>query len=102
MATIQSNFPRFLTSVQPSRATTGALVTPVTPIRPPANRLPMPRSGVLFTLPKEPEDARITGGTRSLDRRLLALNLAGSIVRVATTNVAAVPKRIGAAPRSAA
>jgi hypothetical protein len=32
----------------------------------------------LFTLPKEPEDARITGGTRSLDRRLLALNLSGS------------------------
>jgi hypothetical protein len=30
----------------------------------------------LFALAKEPEDARITGGTRSLDRRLLALNLA--------------------------
>ena len=26
-------------------------------------------------MPQEPEDARITGGTRSLDRRLLALNL---------------------------
>jgi hypothetical protein len=32
----------------------------------------------MFTLPKEPEDARITGGTRSLDRRLLALNLSNS------------------------
>jgi hypothetical protein len=31
----------------------------------------------LYALPKEPEDARITGGTRSLDRRLLALNLSG-------------------------
>lgn len=27
--------------------------------------------------PKEPDDARITGATRSLDRRLTALNLAG-------------------------
>jgi hypothetical protein len=26
-------------------------------------------------MPKEPEDARLTGGTRSLERRLLALNL---------------------------
>jgi hypothetical protein len=31
---------------------------------------------VVFRLPNEPEDARITGGTRSLDRRLLGLNLA--------------------------
>lgn len=30
-------------------------------------------------LPKESEDARITGSTRSLDRRLLALNLGGRI-----------------------
>jgi len=30
-------------------------------------------------LPPEPEDARLTGGTRSLSRRLLALNVEGSI-----------------------
>jgi hypothetical protein len=30
-------------------------------------------------LPCEEEDARITGSTRSLDRRLLALNLRGSM-----------------------
>ena len=30
-------------------------------------------------LPQEPEDARITGVTRSLTRRLLALNLPGSL-----------------------
>ncbi len=30
-------------------------------------------------LPHEPEDARLTGVTRSLNRRLLALNLAGSL-----------------------
>ena len=29
-------------------------------------------------LPHEPEDARMTGVTRSLNRRLLALNLSGS------------------------
>lgn len=32
-------------------------------------------------LPQESEDARITGGTRSLDRRLLGLNLGGSLTR---------------------
>ena len=30
-------------------------------------------------LPQEPEDARITGVTRSLTRRLLALNLMGTL-----------------------
>ncbi len=30
-------------------------------------------------MPHEPEDARITGVTRSLTRRLLALNLSGSL-----------------------
>jgi hypothetical protein len=33
------------------------------------------RSENLFAIPNEPEDARLTGGTRSLERRLLALNL---------------------------
>jgi hypothetical protein len=32
-------------------------------------------------LPSEPEDAHLTGGTRSLTRRLLALNLTGSAAR---------------------
>lgn len=32
-------------------------------------------------LPHEPEDARITGVTRSLNRRLLALNVGGSLFR---------------------
>ena len=35
-----------------------------------------------MVLPKESEDARITGSTRSLDRRLLALNLKGSLMSV--------------------
>ena len=37
----------------------------------------VPRLSALLALAREPEDARITGGTRSLDRRLLALNLSG-------------------------
>ncbi len=32
-------------------------------------------------LPQEPEDARMTGVTRSLNRRLLALNVQGSLLR---------------------
>jgi hypothetical protein len=32
-----------------------------------------------IALPKESEDAKITGSTRSLDRRLLALNVNGSL-----------------------
>jgi len=49
----------------------------------PARRQPIVKSETparsLFSLPKEPEDARLTGGTRSLDRRLLALNIAGTL-----------------------
>jgi hypothetical protein len=45
-------------------------------LRPVPGGQPSLRAVRLFALAKEPEDARITGGTRSLDRRLLALNLA--------------------------
>lgn len=71
MATTPSNLTRSLIS-SPDLRKPEALVTNVTPRRPQS----APR--VLFALPKEPEDARITGGTRSLDRRLLALNFSGS------------------------
>jgi hypothetical protein len=69
MAITPSNI-RSLTSMPGSRNQPEDQVTTVTQRRP-AHR-------VLFALPGEPEDARITGGTRSLDRRLLALNLSGS------------------------
>jgi hypothetical protein len=41
-------------------------------------------------LPQESEDAKMTGTTRSLQRRLLALNLAGSLLHPAlmTTRIA--------------
>jgi len=48
-------------------------------------------------LPQEPEDARITGGTRSLARRLLALNIPqvkGPRVRAAAKPRAAKPVSI--------
>lgn len=40
----------------------------------------------LALLPHESEDARLTGSTRSLNRRLLALNLRGTVTRIATYN----------------
>jgi hypothetical protein len=42
-------------------------------------------------LPQEPEDARMTGVTRSLNRRLLALNVPGSL-RIAQVELVAVGK----------
>ncbi len=39
-------------------------------------------------LPQEPEDARMTGVTRSLSRRLLALNVRGSRLRTLSENAA--------------
>lgn len=54
------------------------------------------RAASLFTLPNEPEDARLTGGTRSLDRRLLALNLSGSLPKSK-----AAPERAAPPVRSA-
>jgi hypothetical protein len=38
----------------------------------------------------EPEDARLTGGTRSLDRRLLGLNVLNTYVKRTATAVKAV------------
>jgi len=41
-------------------------------------------------LPHEPEDARMTGVTRSLNRRLLALNVNGSFYSMALLNHAKI------------
>ena len=74
-----ATLPRFINRLQPSssgdRSQRKMLSTQVTET--PA------RVDSMLPLPKEPEDARLTGGTRSLDRRLLALNLAGSLVKSA-------------------
>jgi hypothetical protein len=76
VATIPSDLSR-LQPVLPAVAGHGLRVTLGTPPRQATSRQPIPRSAVLFALAKEPEDAGLTGGTRSLDRRLLALNLSG-------------------------
>jgi hypothetical protein len=78
MANIQSNIARFQTSSPHPREQPEFLLTTVTQRRPVQSHPSAPQAAALFTLPKEPEDARLTGGTRSLDRRLLALNLSGS------------------------
>lgn len=72
-----SNLPRqsSLPSVIPPLVERGKPVSSVSYFRTTPNRQPAPRSATLFAMPKEPEDARLTGGTRSLERRLLALNL---------------------------
>ena len=44
-----------------------------------ALRLPAVRTSMLRALPHESEDIEITGGTRSLVRRLMALNVPGSL-----------------------
>jgi hypothetical protein len=51
------------------------------PRKPPTSTAQSRSLSPLYSLPKEPEDARLTGGTRSLDRRLLALNIAGSLTK---------------------
>ena len=47
----------------------------------PKNRTPLLNKAGLVFLPHETEDTRLTGGTRSLIRRLMALNIKGSLGR---------------------
>ena len=76
MATIPSNIARIHASLPGLRIQAGQQITSV----PQRLQFPSPapslRTASMFAMPKEPDDARLTGGTRSLDRRLLALNLA--------------------------
>ncbi len=69
---------RPVSSLLPRSQSGQAIASATVPPSPSQIRQPTPRKASLFALPKEPEDARLTGGTRSLDRRLLALNLAGT------------------------
>lgn len=77
---IPSNFTRLQASSPANRSQSGMLVNPLISRRPVPMR-PHALSTNVFALPQEPEDARLTGGTRSLNRRLLALNVAGSLVK---------------------
>jgi hypothetical protein len=80
MATILSNFTRlYTTSVQatPGVPSTGGGMRRTVPGRQSSWQGVDP-----FLLSKEPEDAPLTGGTRSLERRLLALNVSGSFAKL--------------------
>ncbi len=81
MAILQTHIPASLRSTIPSRnANPGNLTEASRPylIAGRKGRTPSVGKTAFLALPKESEDARITGATRSLDRRLLALNLRGS------------------------
>lgn len=75
MSASPSTLPRTKVPLAPPRVERGKPVGSVSNLRPTPSRQPAPRPETLFALPQEPEDARLTGGTRSLERRLLALNL---------------------------
>ncbi len=70
--------PTSFSSIKPSKTVGAINQLRIIASRQLPTRKPAPRTASLFTLPKEPEDAGLTGGTRSLDRRLLALNLSGT------------------------
>jgi hypothetical protein len=77
MSATPSTMARFRPLSAPRGVESGKPVGSVPSLRIVPNHWPGPRSATPLMLPNEPEDARLTGGTRSLDRRLLALNLYG-------------------------
>jgi hypothetical protein len=90
MATIPSSFNRFQPSSQ------GRGIKNIS-FRPAAGRqTPVSTAAILRSLAKEPEDAKLTGGTRSLDRRLTALNFGVSV-----NKIDAVRQRVGLRPAAA-
>jgi hypothetical protein len=84
MGTFQTHPPASLRTASPSqRAGSGNPHIATEAARPyliagRKGRTPAVGKTAFMALPRESEDARITGSTRSLDRRLLALNLQGS------------------------
>jgi hypothetical protein len=82
MATLQSHVPASLRNNSPSRrANSGNLSSEDSRPYLIAGRKGRTASTTFLALPNEPEDAKLTGATRSLDRRLLGLNLCGSLMR---------------------
>ena len=101
MATISNNIARIHASLPGFRMESGTPVTPVTRRLQFPSPAPSLRNANLFSLKKEPEDARLTGGTRSLDRRLLALNLA-PFAKAKPVRSASAPQRMAAPLRPTA
>lgn len=75
MSAISSTLPRLQLPLSVPSIERGKPVASVTSLPLVSNPRSNSSSATLFALAKEPEDAAITGGTRSLERRLLALNL---------------------------
>jgi hypothetical protein len=91
MATLQTSPSLLISSVPAIREGRSTLVTDPRPylVTGPQHRKPAKTTqNYLALFPHESEDARLTGATRSLYRRLLALNLPGRIARPATTSAA--------------
>ena len=66
-----------------------------------ADQVDLPSNHFSQNLPQEPDDARITGGTRSLSRRLLALNIpALTVARRKTGSPTREPSPQRPAPRN--
>jgi hypothetical protein len=92
MAALTSSIASITLLPQVPRVDLGKPVTSVTSLsqipsrqlqpRQSAFQTSVPRLSALLALAREPDDARITGGTRSLDRRLLALNLSGVVKHI--------------------
>ncbi len=102
MATIPSNIARLHASLPGLRIQPEAAVTPVTPRLQFPTPPPSLRTANLFSLPKEPEDARLTGGTRSLERRLMALNLTQTFAKAKPVRPVPAPQRMAAPIRPTA
>jgi hypothetical protein len=81
MATLQPHPPSSLRVSAPSPRSNVSPVNPSADASRPylvagrKGRTPAVNKAAFLALPKESEDARITGSTRSLDRRLLGLNM---------------------------
>jgi hypothetical protein len=81
MATLQPHKPASLRAAVPSPRSNVPPANPLVESSRPylvagrKGRTPAVNKAAFMALPKESEDARITGSTRSLDRRLLGLNL---------------------------
>ena len=91
MATLQSHIPASLRSSPPSRrANSGNPTSEDSRRYLIAGRKGRTPSTSFISLPNEPEDAKITGATRSLDRRLLALNLRGSLIHRSLVSITTI------------
>jgi hypothetical protein len=93
MANLQTHTPASLRAATPSKRSNPSNVNATTEATRPyliagrKGRTAAVNKAAFLALPKESEDARITGSTRSLDRRLLGLNLKGVQSVKAPSNV---------------